>query len=35
MWKVYFTKQAKKDARKLAAAGLKKKAEELLDVIRK
>jgi toxin YoeB len=34
MWKVYFTKQAKKDARKLAAAGLKKKAEELLDVIR-
>ena len=33
MWKIYFTKQAKKDARKLAAAGLKKKAEALLEII--
>lgn len=33
MWKIYFTKQAKKDAKKLAAAGLKKKAEELIDII--
>jgi toxin YoeB len=29
-WKVVFTKQAQKDAKKLASAGLKPKAEELL-----
>ena len=34
MWKLYFTRQARKDARKLAAAGLKERARELLDVIR-
>ena len=34
MWELYFTRQAKKDARKLAAAGLKEKARGLLDVIR-
>ncbi len=33
MWKVYYTKKAQKDARKLAASGLKKKAEELLRII--
>ena len=33
-WELYFTRQAKKDARKLAAAGLKEKARELLEVIR-
>jgi Txe/YoeB family toxin of toxin-antitoxin system len=33
-WKVVFTKQAQKDARKVAAAGLKAKAEELLSVLR-
>ncbi len=33
-WDLYFTRQAKKDARKLAAAGLKEKARELLEVIR-
>ena len=33
VWELYFTRQAKKDARKLAAAGLKEKAEELLAVI--
>ena len=33
MWKLYFTRQAKKDARKLAAAGLKEKAEALLAII--
>ena len=33
MWKIYFTKQAKKDAKKLASAGLKRKAEELLHII--
>ena len=33
-WKVVFTKQAQKDARKLAAAGLKPKAEQLIEVLR-
>lgn len=33
-WKLLYTKQAQKDARKLAAAGLKQKASGLLDVIR-
>ena len=35
MWKLYFTKQAQKDARKLASAGLKEKAQALLAVIQK
>jgi toxin YoeB len=30
LWQVMFTRQAQKDARKLAAAGLRPKAEELL-----
>ena len=34
MWELYFTKQAKKDANKIAAAGLKEKATILLDVLR-
>ena len=33
MWKIYYTKQAQKDARKLASSGLKNKAEELLRII--
>ena len=33
MWAVAFTKAAVKDARKLAAAGLKPKAQELLEVL--
>jgi len=33
MWSIYYTKQAQKDARKLASSGLKKKAEELLRII--
>jgi Txe/YoeB family toxin of toxin-antitoxin system len=33
MWKLYFTKQAQKDARKLASAGLKAKAQGLLDIL--
>ena len=33
-WQVVFTKQAQKDAKKLAAAGLKGKAIELLEIIR-
>ena len=32
-WRVVFTRQARKDARKLAAAGLKAKAEYLLGVL--
>jgi toxin YoeB len=32
-WRVVFTKQAQKDAKKLAAAGLKTKAQSLLDVL--
>lgn len=32
-WKIYYTKQAQKDARKLASAGLKNKAQELIQVI--
>ncbi|MCK5246772.1 Txe/YoeB family addiction module toxin, partial [Candidatus Bipolaricaulota bacterium] len=32
-WKIVFTKQAQKDARKLADAGLKRKAEELLEIM--
>lgn len=30
MWKIYYTRQAQKNAGKLASAGLKSKAEELL-----
>jgi Txe/YoeB family toxin of toxin-antitoxin system len=33
MWQVYYTKQAKKDAKKLASAGLKAKAKDLIEVI--
>ena len=32
-WKIVFTKQAQKDARKLSAAGLKSKVEQLLEVL--
>ncbi len=32
-WQVVFTKQAQKDAKKLASAGLKAKAEELLEIL--
>ncbi len=34
-WRLAFTKQAKKDAKRLAQAGLKSQANRLLDVIRK
>ena len=33
-WTLYFTRQAQKDAKKLAAAGLKAKAETLLALLR-
>lgn len=32
-WQLIFTRQAQKDARKLAAAGLKEKAQTLLGVL--
>lgn len=32
-WQVVFTKQAQKDAKKLAATGLRSKAEQLLDIL--
>ena len=34
MWDLVFTKQAQKDARKLASAGLRSKAEALLEILR-
>ncbi len=34
MWRILFTKQAQKDAKKLAAAGSRPKAETLLDILR-
>ena len=34
-WKVVYAKQALKDAKKLAAAGLKTKAQELLELLAK
>ena len=33
-WRLVFTKQAQKDACKLAASGLKPKAEAILDTLR-
>ncbi len=35
MWRVVFTKQARKDAKKLSDAGLRSKAEALLKILRK
>ncbi|MBW2702044.1 MAG: Txe/YoeB family addiction module toxin [Deltaproteobacteria bacterium] len=33
-WRLVFTKQAQKDAKKLSASGLKTKAEKLLKILR-
>ena len=33
-WELVYTKQAQKDAKKLAAPGLKRKAQELLNILR-
>ncbi len=33
-WELVYTKQAQKDAKKLSASGLKKKAQELLELIK-
>ena len=34
-WTLVYTKQAQKDARKLASSGLKNKAKRLLEIIQK
>ncbi len=34
-WRVVFTKQAQKDAKRLSSSGLRKNAETLIDVLRK
>ena len=33
MWTLYYTKQAKKDAKKIASSGLKEKAKSLLEIV--
>lgn len=33
-WTVVFTKQARKDAKKISAAGLKSKAEAIIQILR-
>jgi toxin YoeB len=33
MWTLYYTKQAQKDARKLASSGLKTKVQQLLTIL--
>jgi len=34
-WRVVFTRQAQKDARKIARSGLRARAQELLDTLRR
>ena len=34
IWKVVYTKQAQKDAKKLSTSGLKSKAEEIIDILK-
>lgn len=34
-WKLVYTKQAQKDAKKLSAAGLRAKAEVILEILKK
>ncbi|MBU0767702.1 MAG: Txe/YoeB family addiction module toxin [Proteobacteria bacterium] len=34
MWRVVFTKQAQKDAKKISTAGLRPKAEKLIEILR-
>lgn len=33
-WRIVFTKQAQKDAKRLASVGLRPKAEQLLEILR-
>ncbi len=35
MWRVVFTRHAQKDAEKIAATGLRQKAEKLIEILRK
>jgi len=35
IWQVVFTKQAQRDARKIARSGLRGKVEELLEILRR
>jgi len=32
-WRIVYTRQAQKEAKKIAAAGLRQKAEELLEIL--
>jgi toxin YoeB len=34
-WRLVYTKQAQKDAKKIAASGLKAKAEAIIDILQK
>ena len=34
MWRVVFTRQTQKDAKKLSAANLRSKAEQLIEILR-
>ena len=34
MWRLFYTRQAQKDAKKIAAAGLKDQTQELLDTLK-
>jgi Txe/YoeB family toxin of toxin-antitoxin system len=34
-WRIAYTKQAQKDAKRIAAAGLRPKAEQLLEILSK
>ena len=34
-WKIVYTREAQKDARKIAAAGLRQRAEKLLELLSK
>lgn len=34
VWKLVYTKQSQKDAKKIVAAGLKSKAEKLLEILK-
>ncbi|MGZ3494729.1 MAG: Txe/YoeB family addiction module toxin [Syntrophales bacterium] len=34
-WRIVYTKQAQKDAKKIATGGLKQKAEKLLEILSK
>ena len=34
-WRIVYTRQAQKDAKKIAAAGLRPKAEKLLEILTK